>query len=79
MLILSMALQVEKKLSQMILDKKLNGSLNQDDGMLIVYERQQPDAAFEAALATIHAMGEVTGVFNSEGSFYLLPLNGIHP
>ena len=52
--------QVEKKLSQMILDKKLSGSLHQDDGVLIVYERQAPDETFEAALSTIHAMGEVS-------------------
>lgn len=51
--------KVEKKLSQMILDQKLTGSLHQDDGILIVYEKQKSDETFEAALSTIHAMGEV--------------------
>lgn len=54
-----LVLQVEKKLSQMILDQKLTGSLHQDDGILIVYEKQKSDETFEAALSTIHAMGEV--------------------
>ncbi|VDL74327.1 unnamed protein product [Nippostrongylus brasiliensis] len=51
--------KVEKKLSQMILDRKFSGSLHQGDGMLIVYDISPPDATYETALKTIHAMGEV--------------------
>jgi 26S proteasome regulatory subunit N6 len=35
------------------------GSLHQGDGMLIVYDVAAPDKTYEAALETIHAMGEV--------------------
>uniref|UniRef100_A0A1I7X9E6 PCI domain-containing protein n=1 Tax=Heterorhabditis bacteriophora TaxID=37862 RepID=A0A1I7X9E6_HETBA len=51
--------KVEKKLSQMILDKKFSGSLHQGDGMLIVYDVIPTDVTYEMALETIHAMGEV--------------------
>ncbi|VDM67115.1 unnamed protein product [Strongylus vulgaris] len=54
-----LVVHVEKKLSQMILDKKFSGSLHQGDGMLIVYDVSSPDATYETALKTIHAMGEV--------------------
>lgn len=43
----------------MILDKKFSGSLDQGEGMLIVYDVTPPDATYETALETIHAMGEV--------------------
>ncbi|CAI4229027.1 unnamed protein product [Auanema sp. JU1783] len=51
--------KVEKKLAQMILDRKFSGSLHQGDGMLIVYDVSPPDPTYETALETIHAMGEV--------------------
>ncbi|MFH4981740.1 hypothetical protein AB6A40_008449 [Gnathostoma spinigerum] len=51
--------KVEKKLSQMILDKKFSGSLHQGDGMLIVYDVAPVDKTYEAAVETIRAMGEV--------------------
>ncbi|KAI1727835.1 putative 26S proteasome regulatory subunit rpn-6.1 [Ditylenchus destructor] len=51
--------KVEKKLSQMILDKKFSGSLHQDDGMLIVYAVEEPDPTYQHAVATIHSLGEV--------------------
>uniref|UniRef100_F1KTN8 26S proteasome regulatory subunit rpn-6.1 n=1 Tax=Ascaris suum TaxID=6253 RepID=F1KTN8_ASCSU len=51
--------KVEKKLSQMILDKKFSGSLHQGDGMLIVYDLAPVDRTYEDAVETIHAMGEV--------------------
>ncbi len=38
------------------------GSLHQGDGMLIVYDVAAPDKTYEAAVETIHAMGEV--IFN---------------
>ncbi|VDD87642.1 unnamed protein product [Enterobius vermicularis] len=51
--------KVEKKLSQMILDKKFSGSLHQGDGMLIVYDVAPVDMTYRAAVDTIRAMGEV--------------------
>lgn len=51
--------KVEKKLSQMILDKKFSGSLHQGDGMLIVYDVAPIDMTYQAAVDTIRAMGEV--------------------
>jgi 26S proteasome regulatory subunit N6 len=51
--------QVEKKLSQMILDKKLSGILDQGDGVLIVFEEVPIDKTYETALEVIHNMGKV--------------------
>jgi len=53
---------VEKKLAQMILDKKLSGSLHQDERegmMLIVYEVTPPDTTYKLGTDTIHALSEV--------------------
>jgi len=50
---------VEKKLSQMILDKKFHGILDQGAGVLIVFEETAVDKTYESALDTIHSMGKV--------------------
>lgn len=50
---------VEKKLSQMILDKKLSGILDQGEGVLIIFEETPVDKTYETALETIHSMGKV--------------------
>lgn len=51
--------QVEKKLSQMILDKKFHGILDQGEGVLIVFEETTLDKMYETALETIHHMSKV--------------------
>ncbi|KAI9576389.1 26S proteasome non-ATPase regulatory subunit 11 [Glossina fuscipes] len=51
--------QVEKKLSQMILDKKFSGILDQGEGVLIVFEETQTDKTYDRVLETIQSMGKV--------------------
>jgi 26S proteasome regulatory subunit N6 len=51
--------RVEAKLSQMILDKKFNGILDQGEGILVVFDDAQPDAAYDASLEAIESMGSV--------------------
>ncbi|CAL8074213.1 unnamed protein product [Orchesella dallaii] len=50
---------VEQKLSQMILDRQLNGVLDQGEGMLVIFDTIQEDKAYDAALGLIQNMGKV--------------------
>lgn len=50
---------VEDKLSQMILDKKLSGVLDQGAGLLVIFESNEENIAYEAALGLIQNMGKV--------------------
>jgi 26S proteasome regulatory subunit N6 len=51
---------VEKKLSQMILDKKFSGTLDQGAGCLIIFEEDsKTEAIFPATLETISNVGKV--------------------
>jgi 26S proteasome regulatory subunit N6 len=55
---------VERKLSQMILDGKFHGILDQGKGQLIVYEEEDVDKAMEGGLKVIENMdGVVTSLF----------------
>ena len=53
---------VEKKLSQMILDDKLKGTLDQGSGNLVVFDEVVEDKLYPAALETIEALGKVVKV-----------------
>ncbi|KAI6686396.1 hypothetical protein NL676_032309 [Syzygium grande] len=50
---------VEKKLSQMILDKKFAGTLDQGAGCLIIFNDPKTDALYPATLETISNIGKV--------------------
>ncbi|KAI6214775.1 putative 26S proteasome regulatory subunit rpn-6.1 [Aphelenchoides besseyi] len=54
--------KVEKKLAQMILDRKFYGSLHQGDGMLIVYDPVPEENTYDLSVQTIRAMGNVLDV-----------------
>ncbi|KAF2791966.1 PCI-domain-containing protein [Melanomma pulvis-pyrius CBS 109.77] len=54
--------QVERKLSQMILDKVIIGVLDQGAGCLIVYDESERDQGYDAALGTIERLSNVVDV-----------------
>ncbi|KAK5107279.1 hypothetical protein LTR62_001408 [Meristemomyces frigidus] len=54
--------QVERKLSQMILDRVIIGVLDQGAGVLIVYEESERDKGYDAALETIEKLSGVVDV-----------------
>ncbi|KAL9107500.1 MAG: hypothetical protein Q9227_007602 [Pyrenula ochraceoflavens] len=54
--------QVERKLSQMILDKVIVGVLDQGAGCLIVFDEDERDQGYDAALETIEKLSNVVEV-----------------
>ncbi|CCC07333.1 hypothetical protein SMACR_02340 [Sordaria macrospora] len=54
--------QVERKLSQMILDKVIIGVLDQGAGCLIIYDETHRDDSYDAALKTIEKLSNVVDV-----------------
>lgn len=51
--------QVEAKLSQMILDKKFHGILDQGAGCLIVFDEPEEDKTYETAVETLKQVDKV--------------------
>ncbi|KAK5168994.1 26S proteasome regulatory subunit rpn6 [Saxophila tyrrhenica] len=54
--------QVERKLSQMILDRVIIGVLDQGAGVLVVFEETEKDKGYDAALETIEKLNTVVDV-----------------
>ena len=54
--------QIEKKLSQMILDKVIVGVLDQGAGCLIVYDEAERDQGYDAALEALEKLSNVVDV-----------------
>ena len=51
---------MEKKLSQMMLDNKISGRINQWEGVVYLFEEDESEGTYDAAIATIDALNEVT-------------------
>lgn len=66
---------VEKKLSQMILDGKFLGILDQGRGQLVVYEESQKDSVLETGLQVLHHMDAVvTSLFERSKALHTMQL-----
>jgi len=59
---------VEKKLSNMILDKKFDGILDQGSGTLIVYSDQSSDKTYPTSLETIQTLSRVVDILYGKAS-----------
>ena len=65
--------QIEAKLSQMILDKKLKGILDAGAGCLILYDEAAADSTYEQALETLGNMGKVVDALYSKANLLDAP------
>ena len=54
--------QVERKLSQMILDRVIIGVLDQGAGVLVIFEEAERDQGYDGALDSIEKLNEVVDV-----------------
>ena len=60
--------EVEKKLSQMILDKKFQGILDQETRVLVIFQAKERDTAYDDVIETISAMSKVVDrLYHSAG------------
>jgi len=57
--------EVEKKLSQMILDKKFQGILDQETRVLIIFEESERDETYDNVIETVGAMSKACDVIFS--------------
>jgi len=62
---------VEKRLSHMILEKKINGILDQGDGCLIIYEEPQSEKLYQTGLETMTQMSGVVDVLFQQANTLL--------
>lgn len=63
---------IQNKLSQMILDSKFNGILDQGQGSIIVFDKQPTTNIYSNAISTIDTLGEcIDQLFNRAQSGYL--------
>jgi 26S proteasome regulatory subunit N6 len=61
--------QVERKLSQMILDKVIIGVLDQGAGCLIIFDETHRDESYDAALSTVEKLSNVVdGLYINQAS-----------
>ena len=57
---------VEKKLSQMILDKKLHGILDQGSSNIVIFDETPTDTQYQDALTIIQNMSKVVDTLFSK-------------
>ena len=57
---------VEKKLSQMILDKKFSGILDQGSANIVIFDEQASDTQYQDALVIVQNMSKVVDTLFSK-------------
>ncbi|KAG6520334.1 hypothetical protein ZIOFF_017383 [Zingiber officinale] len=68
---------VEKKLSQMILDKKFTGALDQGAGCLIIFDDLKTDAIYPATLDTIANIWKVVDSLFVRSAYYVIIMTSL--
>ena len=61
---------VERKLSQMILDKKVSGILDQGQGVLEIFLAKPEDGSYTSGMSIIANMTEVVGTLMTRGKAF---------